>query len=405
MTLDVPTLLVFSAVIVMTSSGMFLAEAWARIGQEVDRLWSIAFASAMTTAVAYLATAVEPDLWWINAIGNATSVLTVWAMWCGIRAHERRSSRIALAFLVAGVTAVAVLVEGPDGGSWAGGVVVLVGTALGALGASAAILRGSLRSSRPGALLAMILALAGGYYTLRTFIFITAGPTSEIFVTYLGTAPSTIITSVLVNAAAFVGVMLRTRGIASERALAAANFDPVTGVRSAESFATCATQELRIARAAAQPVAFIVIAPEELDAIAVAYDRGVAVQALVTCGEIVGEHRPAHGLVGKDPADEDVFHVLVRGYSGAEVLEWATSVRKDLINSPVPVPGSHVRLTASFGVAKAADAGYDLPALREAAAGAARAALAAGGNRVVVAGSGPDTRPGRAANDGARSAG
>lgn len=385
MTLDVPTLLVFSGFVVVTSSGMFLAEAWARLGRRVDRLWSIAFTSAIATAIAYLTTAVEPDLWWINAFGNGASVLTVWAMWCGVRAHAGRPPRFGLALLVTAAAAAAVIVDGPDAGAWAGGAVSLIGTATGALGASAAILRGPMRHHRAGLLLAIILALAGGFYALRSFIFVLLGPDSDVWTAYLSTAPATVITTVLVNAAAFVAVMLRTLEAGDGSPVVAASFDPVTGVRTAESFVDRARRTLDASRRTAQPVAFVVIAPEEIEAIAAAYGRPAAAQAHVTVGEMADEHRRAHDLVGNSPSDEHAVHALLRGCSRAEVLAWATTVRKDLIDTPIEVAGSRLRLTASVGIAEARDVGYDLAVLRSAAEGAARTALAEGGNRIVVA--------------------
>lgn len=379
MSLDVPTLLIFSAIVIVTASGLFLAEAWARTGAAVDRLWSLAFASAIMTASAYLAATAEPSLWWANGVGNGTSALTVWAMWNGVRAYSGQTSFVGVSVGVAALVAAALLVSGPDGGPWAGGAAVLGATALGAVAAGTAILRGPLRRSRPGTVLAVILLLAGGFYVVRLIVFVAVGPESRVFEQYLGTALTTIVTTVLVTSAAFVALTLRTQH-ARERATVTHDFDPATGARTAASFAARARQELLSAAAERQPVALLVVTPEELGSIAVAFGRPAADAALLTCAETVRSSLPRGGVMGR--ADES-FTVLLPGRSPAQARAWATTVRKAIIDTPLTVGDSTTRVTASIGVA-GRDSGDGLEELRAAAEAAAREALLRGGNRVLL---------------------
>ncbi len=140
MTLDMTTLLVASSLVIAVTSVLFIVEAGTRAGDAVDRLWSLAFAAALTTGLSYLASAAVPELWWANAVGNAGSVLTTGAMWNGIRLLTGRRSLVQLSVGGAALAALAVLVAGPDGGPWAGGAVMLAGTSLGGLLGGAAIL-------------------------------------------------------------------------------------------------------------------------------------------------------------------------------------------------------------------------------------------------------------------------
>jgi PleD family two-component response regulator len=73
------------------------------------------------------------------------------------------------------------------------------------------------------------------------------------------------------------------------------------------------------------------------------------------------------------------------GWETDDAVAWASAVRKELIATTVEVPGSHVRIGASAGVATTRAAGYRLAELCDAARGAAQQAVADGGNRVVVA--------------------
>ncbi|WP_448070983.1 GGDEF domain-containing protein [Georgenia yuyongxinii] len=385
MTLDTLTLLVVAALVITTSSGMFVAEAWVRTGDLVDRLWTLAFAAAITTALAYAVATLATDQWWLTAVGNGTSVLSVWAMWCGIRAYQRCPSRVAVAFAAALLAVAAVLVEGPDGGAWAGGAVALGGTAVGALAGGIALLRGKARAGRAALVLAVILLLGGLFYAVRSVVFVLAGPDSPGFQDYLGTAVTTLVNILLVNGAAFAAVTMRER-TARERVAQGRNFDPMTGARTNHSFEPRAVEQLRRSAESLAPVAMVHLVPEGLETLEVAFGADVAEQALVACGEVTQVLLPPRALMGLDPVGAASFQVLLPGWDAGDAVEWTTQVRKELVATRVAVPGSHVRIGASAGIADVRLHGYQLGELCDAARAAARRAAADGGNRVEVAG-------------------
>ncbi|MFH5824823.1 GGDEF domain-containing protein [Georgenia sp. AZ-5] len=381
MTLDVPTLLVVATLVILTSSGMFLAEA--RAAEAVDRLWSLAFVAAIATALAYLGSTLYPGLWWANAVGNAASVLVVWTMWSGIRAYDERRSLIHVSVGVALLAAGAVLLQGPGASAWAGGWAALAGTAAGALLAGAAILRGPLRGFRSGALLAVTLLAGGAYYAVRLLLYVVEGPYSRAFETYAGTAATTLVNVLLVNGATFAALAIRTRD-AQERAAEHQNFDPMTGARTNLSFEPRTVAQLRRSAESCSPAAMLEIVPEGVEALETAFGRPYADAALVTCGEIAQTLLPPRAIMGLDPGSGRSFQVLVPGWDEHDAVEWATQVRKELIDTPVEVPGSRVRVTVSTGIATAHRGGYDLGDLCDAAREASLAAVAEGGNRVRV---------------------
>ncbi|KAE8764184.1 GGDEF domain-containing protein [Georgenia thermotolerans] len=385
MTLDLFTLLVVSALVILTSAGMFVAEAWARAGDLVDRLWTLSFAAAITTALAYVVGSLGDDGWWANAVGNGASVLCVWAMWSGIRAYQRRPHRILLSGGLALVTAAAVLLHGPDGGPWAGGALVLGATAVGALAGGIALLRGRLRAGRAALVLAVILLVAGLFYAVRFAVFILAGPTSPAFEQYLGTSVATLANTLLVNAAAFAAVTMRAR-TARAKAAEGRNFDPMTGARTSHSFEPRAVAQLQRSAETLAPVAMVHLVPDGTEALEIAFGREVAERALVTCGEVAQVLLPPRALMGLEPDELASFQVLLPGWEVDDAVAWASAVRKELIATTVAVPGSRVRIGASAGVATTRAAGYRLAELCDAARGAAQRAAADGGNRIVVAG-------------------
>ena len=386
MTLDPLTLLVVAALVITTSSGMFVAEAWVRTGDLVDRLWTLAFAAAVTTALAYVVSTLAHDGWWAAAVGNGASVLCVWAMWSGIRAYQRRPSRVVVSF-----TAALARRRGracararrrnlgrrdawrwvaPRPGRWR----------VASRSYAARCARGEPRSCSLSSCssAACSTRCASRCSCLRA-------RTRHGFQEYLGTSITTLVNILLVNGAAFAAMTMRARS-ARERAAQGRNFDPMTGARTTHSFEPRAVDQLRRSAESLGPVAMVELVPEGLEALEVAFGRDVAEQALVTCGEVAQMLLPPRALMGLDPVGAGSFQVLLPGWDESDAVEWATQVRKELIATPVEVPSSHLRIGASAGIATARDHGYQLGELCDAARAAARLAVAEGGKRVVVAG-------------------
>lgn len=392
MNLDMTTLLVVSSLVITVTSVLFIVEARSRDGDEVDRLWSLAFAAALTTGLSYLASAVVPELWWANAVGNVGSVLTTGAMWNGIRALQGRRSLVQVSAGAAGLAGLVVVVAGPDGGAWAGGAVMLAGTALGALAGGATILSsGPERRIRAAVLLGTVLVVAGVFYAFRLVVFVAVGPESLLFRTYAGTEVSTLVVVLLITGAAFSMVVLRGTQ-ARARQDEAHNFDPMTGARTGVSFIPRATALLRAHEEGSAPVALAAVTPEGIDEIAVAFGREHADRALVVCGEAVQVLLPKRALMGRDAMDGRAFQVLLPGWTAEEATAWATEVRKEILDSPLEVPGSRLRLAVSIGITTARTHGYDLDGLCDVSRKLSRGAVDGGGNRVVAEGERSEVR-------------
>lgn len=384
MSLDLPTLLVVSALVIVLTAGMFVSHAWTETGEDVDRVWALAFVAAVATTTFLLVAVLAPDLWPAVPLVNGFTALTVWAMWAGVRLHTGRRPLVGVLYGVPVLTALASAVHGPDGGYWAGEEALLAATAAGGYATGAAILRSHLRRDRLGVMLAVILLGHALFYTFRLVLFVGVGPEGRAFLTYAGTEVATLVNVLVIVGAAFCMVALRASR-AQDRRVDAANFDPMTGARTSRTFPRRAQDVLDGARGTGRPAVLVAVAPEGVQTLGAAFGAGCAEQAMAVCGEVLQMVLPARAVLGRDALDGRAFQVVLTGCTVEEAHEWADELRKELIDTPVPVPGGHMRVTASVGVVDAADHGFDLEAMCDAARDLSRSATAAGGNRVARA--------------------
>ncbi len=382
--LDAMTLYVVSIVVITLIATAFVIEVASRGRSPVDLLWTLALSSAVTTALFYLAASASDTLWWFVALGNASSVVTTLAMWNGIRADDGRRPLLGVTIGFAALAGLAVLLAGPDGGEWAGGWAVLLGTAAGALLGGAEALRGRRMGHRLGPVLGAILLLVAVYYGARLAVYLAQGPDSPTFTGALGTSTTLLVLIVLVTTAGYCMVIIRTDEVHTRETRTSA-FDPRTGLRTPTSYVPQAREAAREAQRVGDPLAAVVVLIEGRDSLTTAFDRTVAEAALVA---VVDSARvlapPSNSLAGRADDDaSDAFEVLLRGFTGVEAHAWAENLRRRVIAVPLRVDGARLRLRVSLGVAADAETGYELDALRELAARRAKRAVIEGGNRVL----------------------
>lgn len=383
MTFDVVSLLVVSSGVLTLVTVLFLADVWARPTAPVDRIWSMSYIAILATELANLVLALGPGVRWVSAAANATTIFAVWSMWSGARAYSHRDSLLWVSGVVTAVVFVAAVLDGRAQAQWAGIAVHIGALAAGAALAGSEVLTGPLRRTHPGRVLAVLAYLLALYYIVRLALLVLYGPESPEFTAVAGTAVTTVVLTVLAVGAAFSMVSLRAADVGRGERLAL-NFDPLTGARTLPTFRVRAERVLRDAGREARQACLVVVRPESVDAIAIAFGPQYADRALAVCGEAAAALTP-RTLLGLDASGKTGFEVLLPDTRLAEGLDWATRLRKELIDSPIDVPGSRVRLTVSLGVACVAQVGYDLDRLRTAAAAAAARATAEGGNRVIAA--------------------
>ncbi len=364
MSLDVTTLLVFSSLITVVISTLFLAETWSRDAPLVDRLWSLGFASALLTALCYVADEAVTGLWFALALGNGFLVLTPMALWNGIRVYGGRRSLVEVSIAASLVAVVATLVSWPEGGSWSGASVYLLGNAVGSLLSAVAMARARRYDVRAARYLTVIMAMGGSYFLVRWVLFLIGGADSDLFQTYAGTGIAAILVPLWMIGAAFSMIALRQTQEHSRRE-EQGNFDPMTGARTCQSFIPRAEAVLRARAADGSPVCVVTVRPEHYDDIAVAFGREAADRAFVAAGEVTISMLPGRAVVGRDP-NGLAFQALLPGVPPEEAARWAEDVRAELVAEPFETQGTRMRLSARFGIASSQTHGYDLDSLCEA---------------------------------------
>lgn len=381
MTLDDVSLLLVTLGVVTVVSLLFMAEVWVRRTTAADRIWSISFVSVIATVLAYVAEAVGLDAAWVSALASATTVLALWGFWSGARAYSGKRSLLWVAGLAGLVVFLAVLVG--QGDSWIAWLVHMGGFVIGGTLLAVEILTGPIRRAHPGRVLAVLAGLAALYHCVRLALLLFYGVGSPEFAAYAGTNTTTIVLATIIVGASFCMVSLRAGDVGRGERLAL-NFDPLTGARTPATFRRRAVKVLAEAEQADRQACLVVVRPESIEAISIAFGPEYADRALAHCGEVVTALTPGTYL-GLDATGKIGFEVLLPDTRLAEGIAWATGLRKELIAAPLEVPNSRLRLTVSLGVASVEQVGYDLGDLREAARSAAERAITEGGNRVVAA--------------------
>lgn len=381
--LDVMTLYVVAILVITIVTSAFVIEVASRGRSPVDLVWTLALSSAVVTALCYVVAASSESLWFFVGLGNGASVLTTMAMWNGVRADDGRRPFLGVTAAVVTATALAAILPGPDGGEWAGGWATLLGTAAGGLLAGVAALRGRLRHHRLGRLLAGVLLAAGVYYVLRLTVYLSSGPESSTFETYLGTPTTLLVLTALVTAAGCSMVVIRTDEVYARQAERSA-FDPSTGLRNPMTYLPRAREAVREAETTGEAVAIVGVLLEDAEELATGFHREVADAAFASVVDIARLLAPpSSSLAGRADVDEAGFEVLLRGFTAAEAHVWAENLRRRVIAVPLQVDGARLRLRVSLGVASDAETGYELDVLRELATQRAYRAAEEGGNRVL----------------------
>lgn len=380
--LDVFTLRVASAVMVLLTSSLFLVHSWVRRGALVDRLWMLALVAAFASAVLSAGQALVPDHSALVAAGNALTVLVPWAAWSGARAGVGKPPLLWVSLAVAGVVAIAALVDG-DAGTWAGGGVYIAGVAGGSLAGGWEVLNGPLARFRSGVGLGVVLLSTAIYHGVRLLFFLASGPDGRFFRTLVGTEVSTLALATSVLGSAFFMVGLRSdQGVAELPG--GTRYDPLTGARPARIFVRLAARALGAGAQRGLPMCLVRLQIDETSAIRTAFGDSRAEEANAVCGDVVHAVAPPHTIVGLEEAGNG-FEVLLEAASVDGGRRWAEDLCTALLDHPVGVPGASLRLVASVGVACTDACGYDLSALRRAAGSALATAQQEGGDRVVTA--------------------
>ena len=373
--LDLMTVSVMTAVVVVVSGVVFIVETLLREYHSVSRIWSLGFLCGILTSAAYLIWAIEPETWWAVAIGNAAFVASAGFMWLGCRQFNGRSIASASIVLAASVvlTAGAVIIEGEDGGDWSGAAVMFI--ALWVLPGAAAIetMRGELGRIRSAVGLMLVFAGQSLYYLIRTVVLLTAGSESELFQIGFGTVPTSMVTVVLTIVAVVVTSVLRAERAALRGWTSPAQNADEDGVLEAAPFRRLLDDLAVRARSREELLAVVSVRIDDLERVAAAFGMDEARELRSLWREGMRRHAPTQALVGED-GDGGIAVALIAD-SDVEVQRICRRLRTTLYES-VESGGASVVPAIGVGVGTSDALGYEAPLLLDTARASAQAALA-----------------------------
>lgn len=327
MGLDTFSVSVVTAVVVLVAGTLFLLETFLRKAEMVGRIWALSFLAAMLTSVAYMMWALDPDSIWPIALGNAAFVSSAGCMWLGCRRFNERHIPVAASAVAGGavLTLAAALLDAAAG-DWAGAFVMFLLIALFAgLGAGESF-SGEMRRNRNAIGLALILAAESMYYIARTVVFVTQGPESALFRTWLSTESTSIVTVVLTIVALLTTSILRA-GLAGVRGVSITSDLQRTddGVLRADSFARLFDELVLRAQERGETVGVVSVRVDDLPQITTAFGRGEADAVATAWRQATRRAAPTQSFVGED--GNGGLAVALLPSSSSEARYIATAVR------------------------------------------------------------------------------
>lgn len=385
--LDQVTLSLMTAIVVIVSGVFFIVETLLRRDEGAGRVWSIGFLGAMLTTLSYMAWALDPTAMWPVAVGNTTFVAGTGCMWLGCRVFNRR--RMTVSSIVVAVGAVgafaSVLLAGPQGGDWAGApwmfVCLMVFAALGAVES----VRGDMGTYRTSWGLCAVLALQALFYVGRLIVVGVEGFRGTLFLTWFGSATTSILTVVLTIVALVVTSVLRADRVAQRGTVPAAPAPLIgtEGVLSRAVFARLLAEATARAARRGDLIAVLAVRMDDLPQISTAFGSETARDIAQAARTSVQRNAAALSLVGEDGPNGLLLAVLASSEpdarrQGGLVYRGLLDDLGDVAGGVIPVVGIGIVLGGA-GRTDAAD-------LMDSARDAARRAAGTAGTSVLVGG-------------------
>ncbi|MET4639351.1 GGDEF domain-containing protein [Mycetocola sp. 2940] len=376
--LDLQTLLIASGMVVAICGVSFVINTVFGRNDPSGRLWSAAFIAGILTTISFAIWGAESSAWWAIAVGNASLVLAMGCVWAGARLFNGRTSRFAFVLGGSALAALAVVIEGPGGGDWAGGFVFLSGVAVFSVLAGAEALRGRMRRNLNGRILAMLMLTVGAYYGARAVVFLVATPDSSIFQEAFGTEVTTFFTILFVIVASSSMSILRVErsGNRGSRPLEYGNWH---GTLPDALFSSPAADRIRRANRHGERVAFLGAEIDNMADINIAFGRAFGDDAIEAFSSILQDHLPTTAIIGRRAGAQ--FACLVMADDLEQAHDIVERVRIALVDEPVDT-STGIRLSVSWGVVLVEQDEPDIAALTAEVRHLVKSAQEAGGNRI-----------------------
>lgn len=377
MVLDTATLRIAFGLMALALGLLFYFSAYRTTRSPYSGWWCLALVFFLSGSAAFLLNGTAHQ-WWANPLGNVLLVHGGVAVWAGARSLRAVPKRRWVFSGVPLVTLVASAVDNPGTNTWSGGAVFLGSMSLMIGLASRELWRLEPGYSRVRIPMAAAAAGLSAFYLGRLVAFLLDGPDGPVFVTFFGSAVTTLVTMVMLVVVSFSMAALSTEQ--QTRALRrAARRDDLTGLLNRKAFLEVAARQLSDPAAARSSGALILADLDHFKAINDTYGHAAGDQALqafaAACKATVRPTDPAGRYGGEE------FLLLIPGATAERAEGIADEVSRRLAEASeangVQMP------TASYGIATYDAGTADLQALIASADAALYTAKSLGRNRTA----------------------
>ena len=377
MILDTATLRVAFAAMALVLAVLFYFSTYRTTRSPYSAWWCAALLLFLLGATFFLMNG-TPQQAWANPLGNVMLVSGAACVWAGARSLRNLKPSpwlsVALPFL-AGVTAA---VDNPGSNAWAGGVVFL-----GSMATLIGLASHELWRLEPGYSRVRIpMAIAAGgvaaFYFCRLLAFLINGQDGAIFVTYFGSAATTMVTMVLLVVVSFSMAGLSTEQ--QTRALrAVATQDGLTGLLNRGAFLEAAAEELERSKAANGGGSLILADLDHFKAVNDTFGHAAGDLALQAFAEACRGAVRSKDIAGRYGGEEFILLLPGAGAKSAEIV--AGEISRRLADQHIP---ELLRMpTVSYGISTYNAKTADLDEVIAAADVALYEAKSQGRNRTV----------------------
>jgi len=381
MNIDLYTVQLATSAVIIVAGVMFTLDTFLRRPDGAGRVWAASFMAGILASFAYAIWVALPGGWWAVAVGNAGTVLSVALLWNGSRVFNGRRSLGWASVAGAVVTAGAVLIEGEDGGDWAGSpIMFLIVGVVAALGAAESM-RAPMRLNWTARGLTAMFVIVSLFYAARLVVFLVSGPESMMFRLFLSTEASAFVIIALVIVTVVSMVILQ-----SERVPRAADRAPemytATGVLTPAAFRELVGDWLSRANYHDEQLVFARVCLDERAAIETAFGQSAGAELVdeFTAG-VRRFSTPNSAVAWVGPGELMVVAPFERM---EEARRNGLAIQAGLRERPIE-QAEGLRTSASIGLAGTDANGYDFDALVAAATAAANEARERGGDAIEFA--------------------
>jgi diguanylate cyclase (GGDEF)-like protein len=377
MVLDTATLRIAFGVMALVLGLLFYFSSYRTTRSPYSGWWCLALVFFLGGSAAFLLNGTSHQ-WWANILGNVLLVHGGVAVWAGARSLREVAPKRWLFTGLPLVTLLATAVDDPGTNVWAGSVVFLAAMCLTLALASQELWRLEPGYSRVRVPMAAAAAVMAVFYFGRLVFFLLDGQDGPIFVTYFGSAVTTMVTMVLL-----VVVSFSMAGLSTEQQTRAlrmvATRDDLTGLLNRKAFLDLAAGLLND-RAVTQGTGALILADlDNFKAVNDTYGHAAGDVALQAFAGACQDTVRSTDLVGRYGGEE--FVLLIPGASSARAEHIAEEISRRL--AQVPTADGLEMPTVSYGVALYDAGTTDIDHVIAAADEALYTAKSLGRNRTV----------------------